>query len=72
MCAGCFTQIDAVAWSAAGATAAASVGWRHLRSGRAVARQKSYEETASFLELLGHDPDDIIGPPPVARLSARA
>lgn len=65
MCASCFTALDAYAVQAGAALAAGSTGVRWLFTrDRGARKQQRWDETAAFLEELGHDPVVVIGPRP--------
>lgn len=79
MCGSCVTHAEAVLVSAIGAgNVALSLAQRlsdavHGRTG-AERRLAAYQANAAFLRSLGHDPDQILGLPPLhpVRSTARA
>ncbi len=79
MCGNCVTNADAVLVSALGAgNVALSLAQRlgDAVQGRTGAERRlgAHQANAAFLRSLGHDPDQILGPPPLrpARSTARA
>lgn len=71
MCASCFTRVDAVVLNSAGLVALAAAArtrvldaWRGRT--RAQRRQADYDTTADFLRSMGHDPELLLGPAPMA------
>jgi hypothetical protein len=79
MCGNCVTNADAVLVSALGAgNIALSLAQRlgDAVQGRTGAERRigAHQANAAFLRSLGHDPDQILGPPPLqpARSTARA
>jgi len=79
MCGNCVTNAEAVLVSAVGAgNVALSLAQRlsDAVQGRTGAERRlaAHQANATFLRSLGHDPDQILGPPPLqpARSTARA
>jgi len=79
MCGSCVTNAEAVLVSAVGAgSVALSLVERLLDAvkGRTAAERRlgAYQANAAFLRSLGHDPAQVLGPPPrqPARSTARA
>jgi hypothetical protein len=69
VCINCFSSVDAFAVAGSGAAALASGGWQRIvdrvqgRS-RRERLQRTWDDDASFLSSLGHDPEVLLGPAP--------
>lgn len=68
MCVSCISNVEALALSSVAAFTGVTSGWGHLKarlSGQLPERRRlAYERTADYLASMGHDPREVLGPPP--------
>jgi hypothetical protein len=69
VCINCFSSLDAMAVAGSGAAAMASAGWQRVVDraqglSRGDRRRRTWDDDATFLSSLGHDPEVLLGPPP--------
>lgn len=71
MCISCFSRIDAIGLQSMGALAGVESTLRRVRSllrgeTKVARRTAAWDESATFLRRLGHDPAALLGPRPEA------
>jgi hypothetical protein len=68
MCVSCVSNVEALALSSVAALTGFRSGWGHLKArlkGQLPERRRQdYQRTADYLASMGHDPRDVLGPPP--------
>ena len=68
MCVSCMGNVEALALSSVAAFTGLTSGWANLKArlnGQLSERRRlAYDRTADYLASMGHDPREVLGPPP--------